>query len=63
MGKSKEKSASWLVTYSDMVTLLMSFFLVLWILSPGVTTVTYDTIIDLFEEQTGLLEAANKSPQ
>jgi chemotaxis protein MotB len=63
MGKSKEKSASWLVTYSDMVTLLMSFFLVLWILSPGVTSVTYDTIIDLFEEQTGLLEAANKSPQ
>ncbi len=63
MGKSKEKSASWLVTYSDMVTLLMSFFLVLWILSPGVTSVTYDTIIELFEEQTGLLEAANKSPQ
>ena len=38
-------------------------FLVLWILSPGVTTITYDTIIDLFEEQTGLLDASNKSPQ
>ena len=58
MGKSKEKSASWLVTYSDMVTLLMSFFLVLWILSPGVTTITYDTIIDL-----GTLEHIFNVPQ
>lgn len=56
MGRSKGNSGSWLVTYSDMVTLLMVFFIVLYTMTPGIDQSQFDNFISYFQSSTGVIK-------
>lgn len=56
MGRSKKDTGNWLMTYSDMVTLLLVFFVVLYMLTPGVDTDTLQEFLRRFQGGTGVLE-------
>ena len=55
MGRSKGNSGSWLVTYSDMVTLLMVFFIVLYTMTPGIDQSQFDNFISYFQNSVGVM--------
>ena len=59
MGRSKGNSGSWLVTYSDMVTLLMVFFIVLYTMTPGIELKQFNDFISYFQSSVGVVK--NKS--
>jgi len=63
MGKPKKDSGNWLMTYADLVTALMAFFVLLYTLTPGVEDKAFNTFIEYFQKHSGLLDAANASPQ
>jgi len=56
MGRSKKSSGNWLVTYSDMVTLLLVFFVVLYTLTPGIDRSTFDNFISYFQQSVGVID-------
>jgi len=56
MGRSKGNSGSWLVTYSDMVTLLMVFFIVLYTMTPGIDQSQFDNFISYFQNSVGVMK-------
>lgn len=56
MGKSKKDTGNWLMTYSDMVTLLLVFFVVLYMLTPGIDTDVLQQFLQRFQGGTGVLE-------
>src|SRR6056297_2991161 len=56
MGRSKGNSGSWLVTYSDMVTLLMVFFIVLYTMTPGIDQSQFDNFISYFQNSVGVMQ-------
>lgn len=56
MGRSKGNSGSWLVTYSDMVTLLMVFFIVLYTMTPGIDQSQFDNFISYFQSSVGVMQ-------
>lgn len=56
MGRSKGNSGSWLVTYSDMVTLLMVFFIVLYTMTPGIDQSQFDNFISYFQSSVGVIK-------
>lgn len=56
MGRSKSNSGSWLVTYSDMVTLLMVFFIVLYTMTPGIDQSQFDNFISYFQSSVGVIK-------
>lgn len=56
MGKSEGSSEDWLVTYSDMVTLLLTFFVLLYTLSPGVDQETFDSFVSYFQASSGIMD-------
>jgi len=49
------------VTYSDMVTLLLTFFVLLYTLSPGVDQETFDSFVSYFQATSGIMD--NDNPQ
>lgn len=55
MGRSKSNSGSWLVTYSDMVTLLLVFFVVLYTMTPGIDQSQFDNFISYFQSSVGVI--------
>lgn len=55
MGRSKKSSGNWLVTYSDMVTLLLVFFVVLYTLTPGIDQSQFDNFISYFQASIGVI--------
>lgn len=55
MGKSEGNSETWLVTYSDLVTLLLVFFVLLYTLTPGVDQSTFDNFISYFQNSMSIL--------
>ena len=57
MGRSKSNSGSWLVTYSDMVTLLMVFFIVLYTMTPGIDRSQFENFISYFQSSMGVIES------
>lgn len=58
MGRSKRDTGNWLVTYSDLVTLLLVFFVLLYMLTPGIDDSTFDNFISHFQSSVGVI---NKS--
>lgn len=63
MGKSEGNSENWLVTYSDLVTLLLVFFVLLYTLTPGVEETAFDSFISYFQKSSGFFDDANMSNQ
>ncbi len=57
MGDSKRKSGNgnWLVTYSDLVTLLLVFFVLLYVLTPGIDQSTFNDFISHFQSSTSVV--------
>lgn len=58
MGDSESESGSgtWLVTYSDLVTLLLVFFVLLYTLTPGVDKSTFNDFISHFQSQSSVIQ-------
>lgn len=56
MGRSKGGSGNWLVTYSDLVTLLLVFFVVLYTLTPGIDESVFDNFISYFQQSVGVID-------
>lgn len=56
MGRSKRNTGNWLITYSDLVTLLLVFFVVLYILTPGIDVSVFDNFISYFQRSVGVIE-------
>lgn len=59
MGNSKRESGGadgdWLVTYSDLMTLLLVFFVMLYVLTPGIDESTFNDIISHFQSSTSVV--------
>lgn len=55
MARSKKSSGNWLVTYSDLVTLLMVFFVLLYVLTPGIDQSVFDNFISYFQSSMGVM--------
>lgn len=56
MASSEEQSGNWLITYSDLVTLLMVFFVLLYMMTPGVDESKFNNYLSFFQQSTGILE-------
>jgi chemotaxis protein MotB len=56
MGKPKEDSGTWLMTYGDLVTLLLVFFVLLYTMTPGVEEQAFNSFISYFQKHTGFME-------
>lgn len=56
MGRSKKDTGNWLMTYSDMVTLLLVFFVVLYMLTPGVDLETLNQFLQRFRGGIGVMQ-------
>jgi chemotaxis protein MotB len=63
MGKPKKDTGTWLMTYADLVTALMAFFVLLYTLTPGVEEKAFNAFIEYFQKHSGLLDMNNQSPQ
>lgn len=55
MGKSEGDSQSWLVTYSDLVTLILTFFVLLYTMTSGVEKTSFNSFIQYFQKNAGFL--------
>jgi len=55
MARSKKSSGNWLVTYSDLVTLLMVFFVLLYVLTPGIDQSVFENFISYFQSSIGVM--------
>jgi len=55
MARSKKSSGNWLVTYSDLVTLLMVFFVLLYVLTPGIDQSVFQNFISYFQSSVGVM--------
>jgi len=53
MGKPKEDSGTWLMTYGDLVTLLLVFFVLLYTMTPGVEEQAFNSFISYFQQNSG----------
>lgn len=56
MERSQGKSREWLVTYSDLITLLMVFFVLLYIMTPGIDEARFESFISHFQRSVGMME-------
>ena len=63
MGRSKRDSGNWLTTYSDLVTLLMVFFILLYVLTPGIDQSTFDNFISYFQNSVGVIDQSSLMSQ
>ena len=62
MGKPKKDSGTWLMTYGDLVTLLLVFFVLLYALSPGVEKKKFNAFIQYFQQSGGFFDDNNVAP-
>ncbi|WP_138430785.1 OmpA/MotB family protein [Fodinibius saliphilus] len=63
MGDSEQESGNgnWLVTYSDLVTLLLVFFVLLYVLTPGIDQSTFNNFISHFQSSVSVVNENNAS--
>ncbi|MAO63678.1 MAG: hypothetical protein CL666_01630 [Balneola sp.] len=59
MGKSKGSSGNWLMTYGDLMTLLLVFFVLLYTLTPSVNDAVFKQFISYFQDDSGFFDAQN----
>lgn len=62
MGERVDRSTSWLVTYSDFITLLMVFFVVFYAMTPGVEDSKLKAIKAVFDGGEGILNESSVIP-
>ncbi len=62
MGKRTVKPVNWLLTYSDFITLLLIFFIVLYTLTPGIEMTKLNMIISTFKGGEGVLTESSVLP-
>lgn len=62
MGKRSVKPVNWLITYSDFITLLLIFFIVLYTLTPGIEMSKLNMIISNFQGGEGVLTESSMLP-
>ena len=62
MGKRTVKPGNWLTTYSDFITLLLIFFIVLYSLTPGIDDSVLNSIVSPFKGGTGVLKESSMIP-
>ena len=53
MGKPEKDSGTWLMTYGDLVTLLLVFFVLLYTMTPGVEEQAFNSFISYFQQHSG----------
>ncbi|MAL16807.1 MAG: hypothetical protein CL670_08460 [Balneola sp.] len=58
MGKSDGNSQDWLVTYSDLVTLILTFFVLLYTMTSGVEEKAFNSFLQYFQNDAGFLPEA-----
>lgn len=58
MGKSEGDSQGWLVTYSDLVTLILTFFVLLYTMTSGVEDKAFNSFLQYFKDNSGFLPEA-----
>lgn len=63
MGRPKRKTGTWLVTYNDLVTLLLVFFIVLYVMTPGVDDARFQTFLSHFRGSTSILDESTLQPK
>ena len=62
MGRRAVGSTTWLITYSDFITLLLVFFVVFYSLTPGIEESKLQTIISAFKGGEGVLTESSIIP-
>jgi chemotaxis protein MotB len=62
MGKHTDRSTSWLVTYSDFITLLLVFFVVFYAVTPDVDESKLKTLLSEFQGGEGVLTESSVIP-
>lgn len=62
MGKRPVRPGNWLITYSDFITLLLIFFIVLYVLTPDVDKTVLRSILSPFKGGTGILTESTMIP-
>src|SRR5690625_5502706 len=63
MGRTKRKTGTWLVTYNDLVTLLLVFFIVLYVMTPGIDDARFQTFLSHFRGSTSILDESTLQPK
>ncbi|MEX0722414.1 MAG: flagellar motor protein MotB [Gracilimonas sp.] len=59
MAKSKRNSGNWLITYGDLMTLLLVFFVLLYTLTPSIDESVFKDFISHFQNNSGFFDAHN----
>lgn len=63
MGRSKKDTGNWIVTYSDLVTLLLVFFVLMYVLTPSIDQSTFDNFISFFQNSSGVIDKSSAVEQ
>lgn len=63
MGRSNKNTGNWLVTYSDLVTLLLVFFVLMYVLTPSIDQSTFDSFISFFKNSSGMMDQSSAVQQ
>jgi chemotaxis protein MotB len=63
MGRSKKDTGNWIVTYSDLVTLLLVFFVLMYVLTPSIDQSTFDNFISFFKNSSGVMDQTSAVQQ
>lgn len=59
MGKPKRDTGNWLVTYGDLMTLLLVFFVLMYTLTPSIEEGVFKDFIEYFQSSPGFFDAEN----
>lgn len=65
MGEIERKSGNgnWIVTYSDLVTLLLVFFVLLYVMTPGIDESTFNDVIAYFQNSSSVVFEKDSASQ
>lgn len=63
MGRSKKDTGNWIVTYSDLVTLLLVFFVLMYVLTPSIDQAMFDNFISFFQNSSSVMDQSSAVQQ